>query len=263
MGDATHDYTTLFDLGGRVALVTGGSRGLGREMVLAFAQAGADVVIASRKEADCEAVADEVRALGRRALAVTYHAGTWDDAETLVARAYNEFGHVDILVNNAGIAPLYDSIDTASEALYDKTMDVNLKGPWRLSALAGTRMANDGRGSIIFISSVGSQRPSPEDLIYCAAKAGLNALTYGLARTLGPGVRVNCILPGPFLTDITKSWDLEAFNKAATHAFALGRAAQPREIVGAALYLASDASSYTTGALLNVDGGPNFLPSTF
>ncbi len=246
----------LFDLTGKVAIVTGGSRGLGREMVLAFADHGADVVIASRKIERCEEVAAEVRARGRRALAVAYHAASWADAERLAEAAYAEMGTVDILVNNAGMSPLYPSVDAITEELYDKVMGVNLKGPFRLSAIVGTRMAAGRGGSIIMVSSVASQRPSPAELVYGAAKAGVNNLTIGLARTFGPTVRVNCIVPGPFLTDISKAWDLEAFEKSAKTGLALQRGGQPHEIVGAALYFASDASSYTTGALLNVDGGP-------
>ncbi len=251
----------LFDLSGRVAVVTGGSRGLGREMVLAFAAHGADVVIASRKLDACEAVADEVRELGRTAVAVDYHAGTWGDSQRLYERVYDEFGRCDILVNNAGMSPLYPSVDAITESLYDKVMDVNLKGPFRLSALIGTRMAGDDHGgsdggSIIFVSSIASHRPGPNELVYGAAKAGINNLTYGLARTLGPRVRVNCIAPGPFLTDISTAWDLDAFERTARVGYALGRGGQPHEIVGTALYLASDASSYTTGAIIDVDGGP-------
>ena len=256
-----YDTTGIFDLTDRVAVVTGGSRGLGREIVLAFAQRGADVVIASRKLDACEAVAREVETLGRRALAVMYHAGSWDDSNRLYETVYAEFGRCDVLVNNAGMSPVYPSVDAISEDLYDKVMDVNLKGPFRLSALVGTRMAgpdhggSDG-GSIIFVSSIASHRPSPQELVYGTAKAGVNNLTYGLARTFGPKVRVNCIAPGPFLTDISKAWDLDAFEKSAQTGFALGRGGEPHEIVGAALYLASDASSYTTGAVIDVDGGP-------
>ncbi len=251
----------LFDLTDRVAVVTGGSRGLGREMVLAFAERGADVVIASRKLDACESVARDVESLGRRALPLAYHAGNWDDADRLYESIYGQFGRCDVLVNNAGMSPLYPSIDAVTEALYDKVMDVNLKGPFRLSALVGTRMAgpdhggSDG-GSIIFVSSIASHRPSPNELVYGPAKAAINNLTYGLARTLGPNVRVNCIAPGPFLTDISKAWDLAAFERSARSGFALGRGGQPHEIVGTALYLASDASSYTTGAVIDVDGGP-------
>lgn len=246
----------LFDLTGKVALVTGGSRGLGREMVLAFAERGADVVIASRKIENCEAVADEVRALGRRALPVAYHAASWQGADDLTEAAYAEFGTVDVLVNNAGMSPLYSSVDAISEDLYDKVMGVNLKGPFRLSALVGTRMTAGNGGSIIFVSSIASRRNSPNEIVYGAAKAGVNALTYGLARTFGPNVRVNCIVPGPFLTDISKAWDMESFERTARGAFALERGGQPHEIVGAALYFATAASSYTTGTTLDVDGGP-------
>ena len=251
----------LFDLSGRVAVVTGGSRGLGREMVLAFAAHGADVVIASRKLDGCEEVAREVEALGRRALPVAYHAGDWNDSDRLYEAVYEQFGRCDVLVNNAGMSPLYESVDTITEALYDKVLDVNLKGPFRLSALIGTRMAGEQHGgsnggSIIFVSSIASQRPSPVELVYGAAKAGVNNLTYGLARTLGPRVRVNCIVPGPFLTDISKAWDMDRFNRTAKTAFALERGGEPGEIVGATLYLASDTSSYTTGTTINVDGGP-------
>ena len=246
----------LFELTGRVAIVTGGSRGLGREMVLAFAEHGADVVIASRKLDNCEAVAQEVRALGRRALPIAYHAGSWADADRLAEAAYAEFGHVDILVNNAGMSPLYASLDAVTEELFDKVIGVNLKGPFRLSSIVGTRMAAGDGGSIINVSSIASQRPSPTEAPYGAAKAGINSLTGSLAAAFGPKVRVNCIVPGPFLTDISKAWDLAAFNARARSAFALGRGGEPHEIVGAALYLASDASSYTTGALINIDGLP-------
>jgi NAD(P)-dependent dehydrogenase (short-subunit alcohol dehydrogenase family) len=155
------------------------------------------------------------------------------------------------------MSPLYKSVDSITEELYDKVLDVNLKGPFRLSALIGTRMVDSGNGgSIIFVSSIASRRPSPQELVYGAAKAGLNNLTYGLSRTFGPTVRVNCIVPGPFLTDISKAWDLEAFQARAADAFALERGGEPGEVVGAALYLASDASTYTTGALIDIDGGP-------
>ncbi len=247
--------TDRFDLTGRVAIVTGGSRGLGRAMALAFADHGADLVIASRKLENCETVADEIRAKGRRAIAVAYHAAEWDDAQRLADAAYDAFDHVDVLVNNAGMSPLYPSIDAITEDLFDKVVGVNLKGPFRLSAIVGTRMAAGAGGSIINVSSTASQKPNPIDVVYAAAKAGVNNLTLGLARTLGPKVRVNCIVPGPFLTDIAKAWDMEQFERAARHSFALQRGGQPDEIVGAALYFASDASSFTTGSLLNIDGG--------
>lgn len=245
-----------FDLSGKVALVTGGSRGLGREMVLAFAEAGADVIIASRKLDSCEATANEVRErTGRRALPVACHVGEWNQVEQLAETAYREFGKVDILVNNAGMSPIYDHVKNVTEALYDKVLDVNLKGPFRLTALVGTRMAEGDGGSIIMVSSTASLHPGANVISYAAAKAGLNAMTIGFAKHFAPTVRVNCIIPGPFLTDISKAWDLEAFNKNARTTIPLQRGGEPGEIVGAALYFASAASSYTTGALLPVAGG--------
>jgi len=246
----------LFDLSGQVALVTGGSRGLGRAMVLAFAQAGADVVIASRKLSSCEATADEVRATtGRRALPVACHVGHWSQVEALADRAYGEFGRVDVLVNNAGMSPLYDRIENVTEDLWDKVLDVNLKGPFRLTALVGSRMAAGAGGSIIMVSSTAAVRPTAGVIPYAAAKAAVNAMTEGSARALGPTVRVNCIMPGPFLADISKAWDLAAFRKRAQETMPLGRGGEPDEIVGAALYFASGASSFTTGSVLGVHGG--------
>jgi NAD(P)-dependent dehydrogenase (short-subunit alcohol dehydrogenase family) len=246
---------TGVDLTGKVALVTGGSRGLGREMALGLAAAGADVVIASRKIASCEKAAAEVRErTGRRALPVAAHVGRWDALDDLVERAYGEFGHVDVLVNNAGMSPRYDTVADVSEELFDKVIGVNLKGPFRLASLVGTRMAAGDGGSIINISSTGAARPRADIVPYAAAKAGLNAMTAGLAHAFGPTVRVNAIMAGTFLTDISTAWDMDAFARRAA-SFALRRGGEPREIVGTALYLASDWSSYTTGAVLAVDGG--------
>jgi NAD(P)-dependent dehydrogenase (short-subunit alcohol dehydrogenase family) len=244
-----------FDLTGRVAVVTGGSRGLGRSMVVGLAAAGADVVVASRKLDACQAVAQEVEQRhGRRALAHACHVGHWDQLEGLARAAYDEFGRVDVLVNNAGMSPLYDRVVDVTEELYDKVLDVNLKGPFRLSALIGTRMAEAGGGSIINVSSVGAVRPYGGIVPYAAAKAGLHAMTKALADAFGPTVRVNCIMPGAFRTDVTEHWD-EATFEAAERSLPLGRLGEPDEVVGTALYLASDASSFTTGAIIAVDGG--------
>lgn len=242
----------LFDLSGKVALVTGGSRGLGREMVRAFAGAGADVVIASRKADACEAVAEEVRGLGRRALPVAAHVGRWGDLGLLVDAAYEEFGKVDVLVNNAGMSPLAPSSAGTSEELFDKVVGVNFKGPFRLASLVGERMAQGGGGSIINVSSSGALFPQPRFGPYAGAKAALNALTTVFALEFGPAVRVNTISAGPFLTDVSKAW---AEEKRSVARSAVGRPGRPEEIVSTALYLASDASSYTTGALIRVDGG--------
>lgn len=244
------------DLSGKVAVVTGGSRGLGREMVLAFAAAGADVVIASRKLDACEELAAEVVAsTGRGALAVACHVGQWDDLDRLCETTYEHFGRCDVLVNNAGMAPLYPSLTEVSESLFDKVLGVNLKGPFRLSALFGERMMADGGGSIINVSSIGARHPQWSDLPYAAAKAGLETLTIGFAGALGPTVRVNTIAVGPFLTDISKAWDVEGFEAFAGERYPLQRLGRPDEIVGTALYLASDLSSFTTGSTVTVDGG--------
>ncbi|MET8978797.1 SDR family oxidoreductase [Streptomyces sp. NPDC004539] len=243
---------SLFDLTGKVALVTGGSRGLGLEMVRAFAEAGADVVVTSRKLDACEAAAKEVTALGRRALPVAAHVGHWTDLSRLTDAAYDHFGKVDILVNNAGMSPVAPSSADTTEDLFDKVMAVNFKGPFRLASLIGTRMSTASGGSIINISSSGALFPQPRFAPYAGAKAALNTLTTVFAQEYGPTVRVNTISAGPFLTDISKSWTEE---KRHTTRSALGRPGRPEEIVTTALYLASDASSYTTGALIRVDGG--------
>lgn len=240
-----------FDLSGKVILVTGGSRGLGYQMVKAFAEQGADLIIASRKLEACEAVAEKVRALGRRALAVACHVGKWGEVERLVEVAYTEFGRIDVLVNNAGMSPAVPSHEV-SEELFDKVLGLNFKGPFRLGALVAQRMAAGAGGSIINVSSTGGIRPSPQIIPYAGAKAALNAMSVGLSLEYGPKVRVNTISAGPFLTDIAKAWTPEMRE---TCANALGRPGRPEEIVTTALYLASPCSSYTTGALIKVDGG--------
>ena len=242
-------------LAGRVAVVTGGSRGLGLAMATAFAQAGADVVIASRKLDACQQAAEAIAGLtGRTIVPVACHVGHWDELDALCEASYSAFDRVDVLVNNAGMSPLYPSLGEITEDLFDKVIAVNFKAPFRLSALFGERMRAAGRGSIINISSVAAVRPGPRELPYAGAKAALNAITAGFAQALGPEVRVNTIMAGPFLTDISKAWDLAAF-EAQAQGFPLRRGGQPEEIVGAALYFAGDASSFTTGSVLTVDGG--------
>jgi NAD(P)-dependent dehydrogenase (short-subunit alcohol dehydrogenase family) len=245
----------LFDLTGDVVLVTGGSRGLGREMAFAAAHCGADVVIASRNFESCVATAAEISAAtGRAALPYQVHVGRWDQLDGLVEAAYDRFGKVDTLINNAGMSPTYESLTSVTEKLFDAVLNLNLKGPFRLSALVGERMVAAGRGSIINVSSTGSIRPQPTIVPYAAAKAGLNAMTEGLALAYGPAVRVNTLMAGPFYTDISKAWDLEAVARDARK-HALQRGGQPAEIIGAALFLASEASSFTSGSILRVDGG--------
>ena len=242
---------SLFDLTGKTALITGGSRGLGYQMAKAYAERGADVIIASRKLDACEAVADEVRALGRKALAVSAHCGRWADLDTLIEKSYETFGKIDILVNNAGMGPRIPSHEV-NEQLFDSVLNLNFKGPFYLAAQIAHRMQAGDGGSIINISSSGSLTPLPEVVPYGSAKAALNAMTVSMAHEYGPNVRVNCIAAGPFLTDISKAWSDEMRETAPN---ALGRPGKPNEIVSAALYLASDASSFTTGSIVRVDGG--------
>jgi len=240
---------------GKVVVVTGASKGLGRAMALGFAEAGADVVVSSRKLDACGVVAAEIRAMGRRALAVRCHVGDWDQCADLVDAAVAEFGRIDVLVNNAGIAPVPPSLLDVTADLFDKTIAVNLKGPLRLTALAAQHMPPGG--SIINISSKASLHPTSFTVVYAAAKAGLNALTKAAANELGPrGIRVNAIVCGTFHTDsFHSSMPSEALQKEMAARVSLGRIASADEIVGTALYLAGDASSYLTGELILLDGG--------
>ena len=249
--------TDLFDVSDKVVLVTGGSRGLGKAMCREFARRGARVVVASRKLEECEKVADELRALGAQSLALSVHVGAWDSLETMIDAVCAHFGRLDVLVNNAGMSPLAPSLLETSEALFDKIIDVNLKGPTRLTALAATRMAATGGGAIINISSMASYKPTPLTTVYSAAKAGLNALTVASAQEYaGVNVRVNCIVCGTFDTDASAGFVRNPDTlPAVIEPLALKRVGQPEEVVGAALYFASDASSYTTGACLTIDGG--------
>ncbi len=249
----------MYDFSGKVVVITGGSRGLGHAMALAFARYGADCAIASRKLEACEATVAEIRALGRDGSAHSVHVGKWRDCERLYEEVYARWGRCDVLINNAGLSPVYPSLHEHSEELFDKVIAVNLKGPFRLSALFGARMAQEGGGAIINISSTLAVRPTATTASYSAAKAGLQAITVSFAHEYGPRVRVNCIMAGAFHTDISKAWSRsEPFTTIARELHAMGRAGEPEEIAGAALYLASPAASFTTGTILTVDGGASF-----
>lgn len=243
------------ELAGKVALVTGATRGLGRAIAEALAEAGATVIVSSRKQEACVQVAREItEASGTPAYPLALHVGDWDAIEPAVERIVAEHGHLDVVVNNAGIAPLAPSALEVTEALFDKTIDVNLKGPFRLMAVAGARMHAAGRGSIINISSIGAERPSPPEATYAASKSGLNALTRAFAQEYGPAVRVNCVMPGAFATDMASGWDDE-FVGLVVNRLPAGRLGDPRELASMVVHLASDRSGYTTGALIPVDGG--------
>ena len=243
----------LFELTGSVALVTGGSRGLGREMVLAFAQHGADVVIASRKLENCNAVAAEVRALGRRALPVAYHAGSWADADALADAAYAEFGKIDILVNNAGMSPLYAGLDTVTEELFDKVIGVNLRGPLFWCQAAWEQALKQRPGVIINIASVGGLRAEGGLGVYNLTKAALIHLTRQLAGELGP-TRVVGIAPGLVQTDFA-AYLVENFGDRLAAQLPLQRLGDPQDIANLAVFLASDAASWITGETYVIDGG--------
>jgi NAD(P)-dependent dehydrogenase (short-subunit alcohol dehydrogenase family) len=252
----TAPYGDIMDeLNGKVVLVTGGSRGMGAEMVRAFASRGAHVIVASRKLENCQTIADEVSAqYGVKVLPVAFNVSNWSQCDALIDTVYQEFGRVDVLVNNAGLSPHYPSLDQVSEELFDKVIAVNLKGPFRLSAVIGTRMAAGDGGRIINIGSVEAIRPHVHALPYAAAKGGLHILSEGFAQAFGPKVRVNTIQAGPFLTDISTNWG-EGMREELEATVALGRCAEASEIVGAVMFFATSASSYATGAVLRLDGG--------
>ncbi len=242
------------DATGKTVVVTGASKGLGRAMALGFAEAGADVVVASRNVAACEIVADEIRALGRHALPLRCHVGDWDECAVLIDASVAAFGRIDVLVNNAGIAPVPPSMLEVTPELFDKTIAVNLKGPLRLTALAAEHMP--AGGSIINISSTAALHATPLTVVYSAAKAGLNAFTEAAAAEYGPrGIRVNAIVCGTFHTDsFHHGKTLEVQERMAANV-GLHRIANADEIVGTALFLASEASSYLSGGLVVLDGG--------
>jgi NAD(P)-dependent dehydrogenase (short-subunit alcohol dehydrogenase family) len=240
-----------FDLTGTVSIVTGGSRGIGRALAVGLAMAGSDVVVASRKLANCQQVADQIEhQTGRRALAVAYHAGQWEESDRLVETVYAEFGRCDVLVNNAGTAPAYEDLCSVSEALWTKVHQVNAMGPFRLGALIGARMAgSEDGGSIINVSSVAAVRPSPDNVVYAMSKAALDSLTLGLAACYGPKVRVNGIYPEVIATDMTGAWDrLEETVKSTGR----DRVGQPDDLIGTCVFLASQASKYVTGSVISV-----------
>lgn len=241
-----------FSVAGKSVLITGATRGLGWAMAQAFAEGGATVLVSSRHADACEQRVAELRARGGSAFAFACHVGRWQQVDELVAAAMDQVGTIDVLINNAGSSPTYDSPTAITEELFDRVIGVNLKGPLRLCALVGEHMAAGRGGAIINIGSTGSIRPTRNIIPYAAAKAGLQAMTVAFADAYGPTVRVNALIPGRFRTDVTAGWDEEALRGLRSR---LGRIGEPDEIVGAALYLASDASSYVTASTMVLDGG--------
>lgn len=242
------------DLTGKVALVTGASRGLGLAIARGLKEAGATLIVSSRKPDACAEAVAALEDVPGQAYPLALHVGRWDELEPAVDGIIDRHGSLDILVNNAGIAPLADDLISVSESLWDKTIEVNVKGPFRLMAVAGDRMRAAGGGSIVNISSIGAVRPSPAEAMYAAAKNGLNALTQAFAQEYAPTVRVNCVMPGSFATDMAENWDDE-FIGLVTDRLPAGRLGRPAEIAGLVTHLAGDDAGYTTGAIIPVDGG--------
>jgi NAD(P)-dependent dehydrogenase (short-subunit alcohol dehydrogenase family) len=252
-----------FSLEGKVAMVTGGSKGIGRMAAIGIAKAGADVIVVSRKMDELEKVAAEIEKTGRRALPLSAHMGRINELTDVVKKATDEFGKIDILINNAATSPAYTTILSAEERLWDAIMNLNLKGVYFLIQAVANMMKEQGGGSIINVSSIDSIKPQNQVGIYSISKAGLNMLTKSAALELAPyNIRVNAIAPGAVRTRLLESLfpdvpaeELDATIAKLGESMPLKRVAAPDEMVGAMIYLASDAASYTTGEVIVVDGG--------
>lgn len=248
----------MFDLSGRVALVTGASRGLGRAIAVGLAAAGADVVLTSRNQEACDAVAHEIGSLGRRALALGCDIGDWRQVDALAEKACAAFGRCDVLVNNAGVAQQMMPLTQTTEAMFDQIYGINTKGPMHLAARIAGRMAETGGGAIVNIVTMGALRSCGHLAMYTSSKAAMVALTRSMADEWAAfGIRVNAIAPGPFHTDMLDdlAGQMDGFLEYSEAATMLKRTARPEEIVGPVLFLASSASSFVTGQTLSVCGG--------
>lgn len=248
---------TPFDLTGKVALITGASRGIGFAIAQAYAAAGAKVVLASRKQEALDAAADQIRADGGEALAIAAHTGSEEAVRALVEQAAAAFGGIDIAVNNAATNPHFGPILTAEESHWDKILDVNVKGYFRVAKACAASMKARGGGKIINVASVAGKAPQPGMGVYCVSKAAVLMLTEVLAAELAnDNIQVNAIAPGFVKTKFSQAiWDSPQIYNAVINAIPQKRLAKPEEVAGIALYLASDASSFTTGATFVVDGG--------
>ncbi len=253
-------FTGLFSLKGKVALITGGSRGIGRSIALAFAEAGADVVVSSRNKhpPELERVAEEMGKMGRRALAIPAHVGKNEEVQVLVQRTLAEFGRLDILVNNAGANPILSTMADLEEEVFHKVLEVNLMGAFLVSKAAIKPMVRQGGGRIINISSISGLRARADRTgAYCISKAAMNMMTQVMAKELAPhNIRVNAIAPGSIKTEFSRAnWTDPERKAQRLREIELRRFGEPEEVVGVALFLASDASSFVTGEIIRVDGG--------
>lgn len=245
---------------GKIVLVTGASRGIGKSIALAFADAGADMAIASRKLEDLKKVGDEIRAMGRKCLEVPTHARKPEELKNLVDKTMEQYGRIDVLVNNAASNPAIGPIVDTDESIYDHIMETNLKGYFVLSQLVGKIMRDQKSGNIINISSAGGVSPAAGLGPYCISKAGINMLTKAMALEMGPyNVRVNAIAPRIVKTDFSKAlWSNEKLMEMEYNLTPLKVVATPEEIAQTALYLASSASNYMTGHVVVINGGAFF-----
>ncbi|HWW53326.1 MAG TPA: glucose 1-dehydrogenase [Acidimicrobiales bacterium] len=252
-------HTALFDLTGKVAIVTGSTKGIGRAMVEGLAAAGAAVVVSSRKQDLCNVVAEEVRAsTGADVMALACHVGEWDAIPAFVEAVADRFGRVDVLVNNAGINPANMTATEMTLEYWRKVFSVNLEGPLRMSQQVAPVMRDGGGGSIINIGTMAAYGPGPNICAYGASKAALLNLTKAMATEWVPwNVRVNMLSPGPFMSEMMEGGakNREGFIELVTSGTLMKRVARPEEIVGPVIYLASEASSFVTGDDLSVSGG--------
>ncbi|MDE0853688.1 MAG: SDR family oxidoreductase [Nevskia sp.] len=249
--------TKLFDLNGRVALITGASRGIGEATARLLAEQGAHVIVSSRKQEDLDKVAAAINAAGGKATAIAAHQGESAALKSLMEEISGTFGRLDILVNNAATNPYFGHISDTDTGMVDKTLQVNIKGYFELSALASKLMKKGGGGAIVNIASINGVKPGNMQGIYSITKAAVINMTLAFAKECAPWkVRVNAVLPGltdtKFASALTKN---EQILKTVLPMIPLGRMARPEEIAPAILFLASDAASYVTGTTLTVDGG--------
>ncbi|WP_417456837.1 glucose 1-dehydrogenase [Kordiimonas sp.] len=251
------DYTKLMDFSGKVVFVSGSSRGIGEAIVRAFAANGAKVIVSSRDQDACEKVAESIRADGGDAKAKAAHAGKMDDVHAVFDWIKAEYGRLDVLVNCGGTNPFYGNIGDTPEAAFDKTIDVNLKGPFYLSAEAVKMMKAQGGGAIINVASINGISPGHLQGIYSMTKSAMINMTKAYAREYGhDGIRVNAICPGLVDTKMTAVFTSnEDMLSKYTSQFPIPRAGKPEDMVGGVLYLASDAAAFTTGTTLVMDGG--------
>ena len=250
-----------FNLDGRVAVVTGASRGIGEAIARGLAEQGATVVVSSRKQDGLDKVAASIIGAGGKAAAIACHAGTPEQIKALFEQVEEQFGRLDILVNNAATNPFFGPAIEIEERAFDKTVEVNLKGYFVMIQNAVPLMRKTGGGSIVNIASVAGLRPGPGEMTYAITKSGVISMTKGFSRELGQyGIRVNAIAPGVVETYFASVLvDTEEKRNAIAARTPIGRHGQPNEIAGAAVYFASDASSYTSGATLVIDGGATGL----